>query len=218
MLISILTLFPEVFAPIFNSSILKRAKSKNKLEIRLINIRDFAVDRHKSVDDKPFGGGVGMLLKIDILYRALKSAIIKNKTKQFKQNIILLDPAGSIFNQKKARLLANFDHLILISGHYEGFDYRINNFIDEKISIGRYILTGGEIPAMVIVDSVTRLLPGVLEKPDSYLNESFSHGLNLELPQYTRPRGFMGYKVPKELLSGDPKIIAGWKKTISSKK
>src|SRR3989344_906339 len=218
MLVTVLTLFPEVFTPIFNSSILKRAKSKNKLEIRLINIRDFAVDRHKSVDDKPFGGGVGMLLKIDILYRALKSAIIKNKTKQFKQNIILLDPAGSIFNQKKARLLANFDHLILISGHYEGFDYRINNFIDEKISIGRYILTGGEIPAMVIVDSVTRLLPGVLEKPDSYLNESFSHGLNLELPQYTRPREFMGYKVPKELLSGNPRIIAEWKKIISLKK
>ena len=213
MIISVLTLFPEIFNPVLNSSILLRAQKKNKLTIRLINIRDFAKDSHHSVDDKPYGGGVGMLLKIDVLYKALQSA----KIKKAKEKVILLDPTGRLFSQKKAKQLSEFDHLILICGHYEGVDSRINFFIDEKISIGRYVLTGGEIPALTIVDAVTRLIPGVLENPQATKEESYSNPKSVEPPQYTRPPVFKGRKVPEILLKGNHKKIEAWKKSFKGK-
>ena len=209
MVISILTLFPEVLHPILNASITGRAQKKEKVVIRLIDIRKFSADKHKTVDDKPFGGGVGMLLKINVLYKALQSTRTGKNEK-----IILLDPTGNIFSQKKARELTSIDHLILICGHYEGVDARINYFIDEKISIGKYILTGGEIPSLVITDAITRLIPGVLKNTQAVLEESYSLKKTIEPPQYTRPADFMGYKVPGVLLSGDPKKIEKWKKGV----
>ncbi|OGG03350.1 tRNA (guanosine(37)-N1)-methyltransferase TrmD [Candidatus Gottesmanbacteria bacterium RBG_16_37_8] len=214
MVITILTLFPEFFHSVFNSSIIGRAQGKKKILIRLVNFREFTSDRHKTVDDKPYGGGAGMLLKIDILHRALESS----KIKKAKERIILLDPTGKIFNQSLARNLISYDHLILICGHYEGIDFRINNFIDEKVSIGRFILTGGEIPAMAITDSVTRLIPGVLKKEEAILNESFSNGQYFEAPQYTRPVNYRGYKVPAVLLSGNHQKISGWRKKGANKR
>ena len=214
MVFSILTLFPEVFKPIFSSSIIGRAQRKKQITIRLINIRHFASDSHHTVDDAPYGGGTGMLLKINVLYEALQSA----KIKKSKERIILLDPTGDLFNQSKALQLIKFDHLILICGHYEGVDYRINHFIYEKLSIGRYILAGGEIPAMVVSDVVTRLLPGVLKKEQAVRDESFSEGENLEFPQFTRPEKYRGHNVPPILLSGDHQKIAQWRQKEARKR
>lgn len=218
MVITILTLFPEIFQPIFSFSILSRAQKKNLVKIRTINIRDYALDKHKTVDDKPYGGGVGMLIKVDVLYRAIEAAKIKNSKKE---RIILLDPTGIIYQQKKVRQLIKYDHLILICGHYEGIDYRIKHFIDEKISIGEYILTGGELPAAIITDSVVRLLKGVLEKKEAAKNESFTKGRRYEAPQFTRPADFKGYRVPEILLSGNHQKIKKWRENqtaIRSKK
>jgi tRNA (guanine37-N1)-methyltransferase len=209
--IFILTLFPDMFSGIFDSSIIKRAQKQNLVKIIFVNLRDFASDKYKTVDDRPYGGGVGMIMKIDIIDKAL--TFVKNKISSVKKNlIILLDPKGEIYNQKIADRFSKYDNLILICGHYEGIDARVDKLIDIKISIGKYILTGGEIPSMAIVDSVVRLLPNVLKKHTAILNESFSQKNNLEPPQYTRPEIYKKLKVPKILLSGNHAKISIWKK------
>ena len=211
MKISIITLFPEVFDPILNTSILKRAQSKGKISFELINLRDFGEGKHQVVDGRPYGGGAGMVLRADILAKAVKSLKIEN----CKLKIILMSASGYPYKQKKALELSKLDHLIIICGHYEGVDQRfIDKYVDEEISIGDYVLTGGEIPAMVMVDSVVRLIPGVLEKPEAIINESFSENL-LEYPHYTRPEEFEGEKVPEVLLSGNHAEIAKWRKQKS---
>lgn len=211
MRISILTLFPEMFKGPFEHSIIKRAQQKKKVEIELVNIRDFGIGQHRIVDDKPYGGGVGMLMRVDVIDKALTS--IKNEKENIKnRRVVLLDARGKTFDQKKARELAKLDHLILIAGHYEGVDERVKNLVDESISIGNYVLTGGEIPAMVIVDSVVRLIPGVLEKAQATQYESFSQlSTTVEYPQYTRPRIYKKWQVPQVLLSGNHKKIKEWR-------
>ncbi|MBI3954904.1 tRNA (guanosine(37)-N1)-methyltransferase TrmD [Candidatus Gottesmanbacteria bacterium] len=214
--ITILTLFPAVFQPIFDSSILGRARQKKLINVQIIDIRNFAADSHKSVDDKPYGGGAGMLMKVDVLHKAILAVSLKNKVKSSKEIVVLLDPKGKQFSQPLAQKFSRLDHLILVCGHYEGFDDRIKNFVDESVSIGRYILTGGEIPAMVVCDSVGRLVNGVLNK-DSLLNESFSNNRSLEAPQYTRPPIYKKYKVPSVLMSGNHLKINIWKKNHTFK-
>lgn len=215
MIITILTLFPEIFPPIFNHSILGRAQKKGLLKIRLVNIREYARDRHKSVDDRPYGGGVGMIMRVDVVECAISTvkSQISNPKSKFKEKIILLDPRGKQFNQSKAQSFAKLDHLILVCGHYEGIDERITGFVDEKISVGKYILTGGEIPSMVITDAVARLIPGVFRRAEATRNESFGKEKYLEEPQYTRPEIYKGLRVPKILLSGDHEKILNWKKS-----
>ncbi|MDD5147265.1 MAG: tRNA (guanosine(37)-N1)-methyltransferase TrmD [Candidatus Daviesbacteria bacterium] len=224
MKISIVTLFPEVFNPILDSSILKRAQKKGLVEFELVNLRDFGGGRHKVVDDRPYSGGAGMVLKPDVLTRALKSILLRIKNLKLVPSeveglkIILMSASGYPYKQKKALEFSKINHLIVICGHYEGVDQRfIDKYVDEEISIGDYVLTGGEIPAMVIVDSITRLIPGVLEKPEATVNESFSEGL-LEHPQYTRPEEFEESKVPKVLLSGNHAEIAKWREQKSLEK
>lgn len=213
MIISILTLFPQMFAGTFEHSIVKNAIDKEQVSIRFINIRDFGIGRHKIVDDTPYGGGTGMIMKVDVLHKAILAA--KDKSAK-KEKVILLTPDGQTFTQKKAIDLAKLDHLILVCGRYEGFDNRIEQYVDEKISIGDYVLTGGEIPSMVITDAVVRLIPGVLKEgvTDS---ESFSHQ-NLEYPQFTRPQTYQNESIPKILLSGDHKLVDAWRKKESIKK
>ena len=217
---SIITLFPDMFSGPFGFSIIKRAKEKKLINLEIINLRDFSKDAYKSVDDRPYGGGAGMILRVDIVDRALqhiksqnpKPASPAGRLNGQQTKIILLDPQGTPYKQSIAKDLAtNFDHIILICGHYEGVDARIRDLIDEEISIGDYILTGGEIPAMVLVDSVTRLLDGVLSKKEATVHESFSDVL-LEYPQYTRPQTYNGIQVPEVLKSGDPKKINIWQK------
>lgn len=209
MKIDILTLFPEMFVGPFEESIVARAQDKLLVKIKIHNLRDWANDKRGTVDDRPYGGGTGMILAVDVIAQALTS--LKAKSSKLKAGrIVLLTPQGKTFNQKMAKTLSGLDHLILICGHYEGFDERIRQLVDEEISIGDYVLTGGEIPAMVLVDAVTRLVPGVLEKPEATKNESFSDSL-LEYPQYTRPANFKGQKIPDILLSGDHQKIADWR-------
>ena len=192
----VLTLFPEMFQ-ILNQSIIGRAKEKNLIEINLINIRDFSKDKHKKVDDTPYGGGAGMVMKADVVYDAFKSIDSKNA------KVIYMSPQGKKLNQSKVVELSNEEHLILLCGHYEGIDQRVlDKIVDEEISIGDYVLTGGEIPAMVLIDSVSRYKEGVLSN-ESVKEESFSNGI-LEYPQYTRPEVFEGIKVPEVLLSREP--------------
>jgi len=213
---TILTLFSEMFSGPFDYSIVSRAKEKNLVSIQFVNIRDFATDKHKSVDDRPYGGGAGMILKVDVVDRALQSVRSPIRQAQGKQEsevrkrerVILLDPRGRTYTQAVAEELTAYEHIILLCGHYEGVDERIRTLVDSEISIGDYVVTGGEIPAMAIVDSITRLLPGVLVHPEATRKESF-HGL-LEYPQYTRPEIYHGQKVPDVLLSGDPKRIDAW--------
>jgi len=206
MKIDVLTLFPKMFKGPFDQSIIKRACDKEIVEIKIHDLRKWTEDKHRTIDDHPFGGGVGMVLMIKPIYDALKE--LKTKTSK----AILLSPQGKVFNQKVARSFSNEKHLILVCGHYEGFDERIRKYlIDEEISIGDYVLTGGELPAMVIIDSITRLVPGVLKNDQATEIESFSKQL-LEYPQYTRPSDFKGWKVPEVLLSGDHKKIAQWQK------
>lgn len=194
---TILTLFPEMFETI-KQSIIGRAIEKDLIEINLINIRDFSENKHKKVDDTPYGGGAGMVMMPDVVYRAYLSIKDKEKAK-----VIYLSPKGKTLNQKKVENLSKEEHLILLCGHYEGIDQRvIDEIVDEEISIGDYVLTGGEIPAMVLVDSVSRYIAGVL-KDESIKEESFSNGL-LEYPQYTRPEVFLDKKVPEVLISRSP--------------
>lgn len=228
MKISILTLFPDMFSGPFDYSIVKRAKEKKLIDISLINIRDFATDNYKTVDDKPYGGGKGMIMKVDVLHRAIES-VFNRKVKSSKSKVksaipacadrqnskvILLDPKGTTFTQEKAKEYSRRNHLILICGHYEGIDARVKHFVDESISIGDYVLTGGEIPAMVIVDSVIRLVTGVLDKAATE-DESFTKKDVLEYPQYTRPQEYKKHKVPDVLLFGNHKEIEKWRKTHS---
>lgn len=223
MKISIITLFPEVFNPILNTSILKRAQAKGKIEFELINLRDFGEGRHKVVDDRPYGGGAGMVIRADILAKACDAAhkpltINSLREASHKPLTILMSASGEPYNQKRAWDLSKLDHLIIVCGHYEGVDQRfIDKYVDLEISIGDYVLTGGEIPAMVIVDSITRLIPGVLEKEEATVNESFTENL-LEGPQYTRPEDFEGEKVPMVLLSGNHSEIEKWRKEKSLEK
>lgn len=207
MRIDILTLFPNMFNDVFNDSIIKRAIELKKVEIHLHNFRDYSKDRHKKVDDTPFGGGCGMVLTLQPIYDCLMDI----KTDDSK--VILLTPSGTPYKQKTAYDLSLEKHLILICGHYEGFDERIKNFVDLEISIGDYVLTGGEIPAMVLVDSITRLLPGVILE-DSHLEDSFNNNL-LDYPTYTKPRKFLDYAVPDVLLSGDHEKIREYRKKES---
>lgn len=206
MKISILTLFPEMFNGPFDYSIIKRARDKKIVDIELINLRNFGIGKHKIVDDKPYGGGSGMILKIDVLDKAIK--FIKNKNKTIKHKVILLSAQGKTFNQKIAKDYSKLDHVILISGHYEDYDARIKKFIDEEVSIGDFILTGGELPAMIIADCIVRLLPEVLKEGVTD-NESFSK--YLEFPQYTRPEVYKNLKVPEILKSGNHKEIKNWR-------
>lgn len=200
----VLTLFPEMFEPL-NSSIIGRAKEKNLIDINLINIRDFSKDKHKKVDDTPYGGGAGMVMMPDVVYDAYKSVEDKNA------KVIYMSPQGNKLTQKKVEELAKKEHLIILCGHYEGIDQRvIDKIVDEEISIGDYVLTGGEIPAMVLIDSVSRYSSGVISE-ESREEESFANGL-LEYPQYTRPEVFEGVKVPEVLLSGHHANIEKWRK------
>ncbi len=218
MKISILTLFPEMFAGPFDHSIIKRAKEKGLIEIEFINIRDFGEGKHKMVDDTEYGGGIGMLMKVDVVHKAIQHAketfseTSNNET--MKQWVVLMSASGKTFKQELAKQYAQLDHLIIICGHYEGIDERIKHFIDEEISIGDFVLTGGEIPAMIITDSVTRLIKGVLPVGATE-DESFSENneeILLEYPHYTKPQIYNDYEVPQILLSGDHKKIAAWRR------
>ncbi|MEK7112322.1 MAG: tRNA (guanosine(37)-N1)-methyltransferase TrmD [Patescibacteria group bacterium] len=210
MKIDIITLFPEMFKGPFNESIVKRAQDKGLVEIKIHNLRDWGEDERKTVDDRPYGGGIGMIIRVDIIDMALRE--IKSSTISHQPLIILLDAGGAKFTQQKAVELSKLEHLILIAGHYEGFDHRVHeHLVDEIISIGDYVLTGGEIPVMVVTDAIVRLIPGVLKKPEAVELESFSEG-TLESPQYTRPEEYKGWKVPEELLSGNHKLIEKWRK------
>lgn len=203
----ILTLFPDMFENL-KQSIIGRAIEKNIININLINIRDFSKDKHKKVDDTPYGGGAGMVMKPDVVYSAYDS--IKDKNAK----VIYMSPQGNTLNQKKVEELSKEEHLVILCGHYEGIDQRVlDKIVDEEISIGDYVLTGGELPAMVLIDSVSRYVEGVL-KEDSIKEESFSNGL-LEYPQYTRPEVFEGEKVPEILLSGHHENIDKWRKEKS---
>lgn len=247
MKISIITLFPQMIEAFFKESIIKRAQEKGLVKINLIDLRRFAIDKHGTVDDRPYGGGAGMVLRVDVVYKAL-SQITKNQlpiTKQIsipksqfpKQKILLTSPKGKRFNQQMASNYSKLDHLLIIAGHYEGVDQRVRGFIDEEISLGDFILTGGEIAAAAIVDATVRLVPGVLKKPEAKDEESFftvsinrlikaiggDKRLNdlkkkgvkrvklLEYPHYTRPADFKGKTVPPVLLSGDHQKIENWR-------
>ena len=210
MKIDILTILPNMFDNFLSESIIKRAIEKNKVTINIHNIRDYSKDPHKKVDDYQFGGGKGMVLMIEPIYDAIE------KLKEKDSKIILMTPQGIKYNQKTAYSLTNNKHLIIICGHYEGFDERISSFVDMEISIGDYILTGGEVPGMVIVDSIVRLIDGVIEE-ESHLNESFNNNL-LDYPVYTKPIDFRGMKVPEILLSGHHANIAAWRKEQQLKK
>lgn len=234
MIFTILTLFPEIVSNSLNYSIVKRAKDKKLVTINCVNIRDFATDKYKTVDDKPYGGGVGMILKVDVVDRALNE--VKNlspqmrdpanqmnqikagklKIKNSRTRIILLDPKGTKYTQSKAVILSKFDHIILICGHYEGVDARVEELVDESVSIGDYVVTGGEIPALVVVDSVTRLLPGVIREGATE-SESFTYPEKLEAPQYTRPEEYKSMKVPEILLSGNHAAISRWQQQMAKK-
>ncbi len=230
----IITIFPKIFDSYFNESILARAQKKKLIKIKIHDLRKYTSDRHKTVDDAPYGGGVGMVLKIEPIYKALVDIVGKNNLKYFakrtknqksnskkggssKTKIILLSAKGKKFNQKMAKKLSKLDQLVLICGRYEGVDERVAKYLaDEEVSIGDYVLTGGEIPAMVIVDSVSRLIEGVVGKKESLKDESFSKEGYLEYPHYTRPSIFSPdektkWRVPKVLLSGNHKKIQQWK-------
>lgn len=204
MTIDVLTLFPEMFTGVISSSIIKRAIDDKKVTINLHNFRDFSKDIHHKVDDTPYGGGCGMILACQPIFDCVNSLRRENS------KVILLTPDGTVYNQEIAGSLSKEEHLILICGHYEGFDERIRSFCDMELSIGDYVLTGGEVPAMVLIDSVTRLLDGVINK-ESYENDSFYQGL-LDYPQYTKPRVYNGLEVPEVLLSGNHQKIAEFRK------
>ena len=206
MKVDVLTLFPAMFAGPLDESIIKRARTKGFLDLKIHDLRDWTHDKHRTVDDRPFGGGPGMLMKPEPLFEAVDS-LRREKTR-----VILFSPSGRKFDQSIARELAQQEDLLLITGHYEGFDERVREaLVDDALSVGDYVLTNGALPAMIVVDAVTRLLPGVLGDDESSLDESFSRGL-LEYPQYTRPAEFRGMKVPEILLSGNHAEIEKWRR------
>lgn len=217
MQIDILTLFPGMFKGVFEESIIKRARIAEKIKINIHNLRDWSKDKHRKADDKPFGGGCGMVMNCQPIFDAVEELSSKFKAKSAKLRIVLLSPQGKKLDQKLAQKLSRNKHIILICGHYEGIDDRVRQaLVDEEISIGDYVLTGGEIPAMAIVDAVVRLLPGVLGHKDSNKDESFSEGI-LEYPHYTRPAVYKGLKAPEVLLSGNHDKIKQWRKEQARK-
>ena len=212
MKIDVLTLFPNMFNEVFGTSIIKRAQSKGLLELTIHDLRNWGEGERRNVDDRPYGGGVGMILRVDIINEAVSKLKSKNS------RVIVLDATGERYTQQKAQKLSGENHLILIAGHYEGIDHRVHEHLaHEVISIGDYVLTGGEIPSMILVDSVIRLLPGVLGKDESSLDESHKEPGYIEYPQYTRPEKFKNWSVPKILLSGNHAEITKWRKSESSR-
>jgi len=214
MKIDILTIFPAMFKGPFTESLIGKASEKKIIKINIIDIRAFSKDKHKKVDDRPFGGGVGMVIKVEPLYSAIRSIGIKKKNNSYKNiylkpYVIYMSPQGKTLNSEIVKNLAKFKHLVVICGHYEGIDERVMNYVDEEISIGDYVLTGGEIPAIVLTDAVARMIPGVVKEKDSVENDSFYNGL-LDYPHYTRPAVFKGHRVPGILLSGNHKKISEW--------
>lgn len=210
---NILTLFPDLIHDYAQASILGRGQKNGQIEIIAHNFRDFTLDKQHHVDDKPYGGGAGMVLQVEPIYRCLENlGLVKNgkKVKQPKTKIIIMDPDGKKFDQRMAKQFSKLDDLTIICGRYEGFDERIYKFVDEKVSVGDYVLAGGELPALTITEATARLIPGVLGNQESLLEETFVQGV-LEYPQYTRPEVFMGLKVPEILLSGDHKKIEKWR-------
>ena len=204
MKVDVLTLFPGMFAGVMDESILRRAQEKRRLELTIRNLRDWTHDRHRTVDDEPYGGGPGMVLKPEPIFEAIEE--LAGETTQ----VVMLSPQGQPFRQSKARELAGHEHLLMLCGAYEGFDERVRSLVNHELSIGDYVLTNGALPAMVVIDAVTRLLPGVLGDDSSSAEESFSENL-LEYPQYTRPADFRGMKVPEVLLSGDHGAVEEWR-------
>lgn len=212
MKIDVLTLFPRMFEGPMSESIIGKAVEKNLLSLDVLNFRDFSGNKHQHVDDYPYGGGAGMLLKAQPIFDAFD--YLQEKHPETKKRVILLDPAGEPFNQKKAEELAEAEHLVFICGHYEGYDERIRTIVTDEISLGDYVLTGGELGAMVVIDATVRLLPEVLGNEESAVTDSFSTGL-LEHPHYTRPASYRGMDVPEVLLSGNHKLIEEWREKES---
>jgi tRNA (guanine37-N1)-methyltransferase len=213
MKIDVLSIFPEMFTGVLGQSILNKAVEKEAVRYQIVNFRDYADNRHQTVDDYPYGGGAGMVLKPQPIFDAVEDLVQKAEAKQ--PRVVLMCPQGERYTQKKAEELSKEEHLIFICGHYEGYDERIRqHIITDEISIGDYVLTGGELGAMVVIDSVVRLLPGVLGSEDSHIQDSFSTGL-LEHPHYTRPADFRGMKVPDVLISGNHRLIEEWRKKES---
>ncbi|MBQ1540249.1 tRNA (guanosine(37)-N1)-methyltransferase TrmD [Candidatus Saccharibacteria bacterium] len=210
---TIITLFKEALEPYLQSSMMEKAVRKGLAEFDFVNLREFGLGPHRSVDDTPYGGGDGMLLRCEPVFNAIESV----KAKDPSAKVILPTPVGEIWNQEMARTFAQSEHYIILCPHYEGYDERILSIVDYKISLGKYVLTGGELPALIIIDSVVRLIPGVLGGETSAEIESFSDGDNLEYPQYTRPEDFRGMKVPEVLLSGNHGEIAKWREEHSGK-
>jgi len=212
MRIDVLTIFPKMFDTVLGESIIKRAKEKGVVEINVIDLRLFSKDKHRKVDDKPFGGGPGMVMNAEPFFEAVNYIRKKTKDIRLKTRIVLLGPKGKKFDQALAAKLSKYEHIVFLCGHYEGIDERVaGHLADDEISIGDFILTGGELPAMVIIDGVVRLLPGALGDEDSCKDESFTENL-LEYPHYTRPADYNGMKVPDVLLSGDHEKIKEWRK------
>ena len=213
MKIDVLTIFPQMFEGVFGASIIGRAVGTGKVEIKVHNLRDWSTDNYKSVDGRPFGGGAGMVMRIDVVERAVQELKNSRKENEIKSKVILLDTKGEMYSQEKAKNLANEEHLIMIVPHFEGIDHRVHEHIaDEVICIGPYVLSGGELPAMVVVDSIVRLIPGTLGNEESLKEESFNDGQTREYPQYTRPAEYNGWKVPDVLLSGNHSEIEKWRK------
>ncbi|MFH1478404.1 MAG: tRNA (guanosine(37)-N1)-methyltransferase TrmD [Candidatus Omnitrophota bacterium] len=217
MQIDVVTIFPGMFDGILGESIIKRAIEKELVSIDVIDLRVFSKDKHKKVDDRPFGGGPGMIMNLEPFFEAMNYIRKKTKDARLKTRVILMSPKGKTFNQKKALKMSKYEHIVLLCGHYEGVDERVREYlIDEEISIGDFVLTGGELPAMVMIDALIRLVPGVLGNKDSHKDESFSRDL-LEYPQYTRPAVYKDMKVPDVLISGDHGKIEKWRKKESLK-
>lgn len=216
MRVDIISLFPEMFDGPMGHSIIKRARDAGRIDISVTNPRDYANDKHRIVDDTPYGGGAGMVMKAEPLFLAVEDVL--DKTRYNNRRIILMCPSGTSFNQSKAIELAEYEQLVLICGHYEGIDERVReHLVDESLSIGDFVLTGGELPAMVVVDAVARMLPGVLGDSASALQDSFYSGF-LEYPHYTKPREFRGWHVPEVLLNGDHAKINRWRRMQSLRK
>jgi len=208
----LITIFPEIFNSYLNESILKRAQKAKKMSFQAHDLREYTDDKHRTVDDRPYGGGVGMVMKVEPIYKALKAL-----PKKGKRLVLLMSAKGKTFTQADAKRLSKYDQVVIICPRYEGVDERVLEYIDEEVSIGNYVLTGGELPAMIIVDAITRLLPGVLGKDESSVDESHSDVGVLEYPQYTRPEIHNKKSVPKELLSGNHKDIASWRLKMKKK-
>lgn len=215
MKIDILTIFPQMFEGPLTCSLIEKARNKKILDINCTDIRSFSKDKHKSVDDRPFGGGPGMLLKPEPIYDALHHLGVRKRNHLYKNPykkpyVIYMSPQGNLLNSKKVKALSKYKHLVILCGHYEGIDERVISWVDEEISIGDYVLTGGEIPAMVLIDSVARMLPGVVKDKNSVEQDSFYNGY-LDYPHYTRPAKFKNMKVPEVLLSGNHLEIEKWR-------